>query len=254
MNITDIKLSFLIKYFLDLIPFLRITVQYTALAMAIGIVFGLLFAWAKLGNNRFLKGIADGYTAIMRAIPSVVLLFLVYYGLPKIFLSAFQMNLNRINKVYFVGITLGLFNIAIMSEIMKSAYLSVNRGQYEAAISNGFTAWQAIVRIVLPQAFRISIPNVDNTIITLLKEGTLGYTIGLIDCMGRANQQNALTYQNHILEIYIALAVLYWALTLLLDKGFKWIDGKMSYSSRRKIRKAFMSKEITTEITKEVTT
>ena len=248
MNITDVKLSYLIEYFLDFIPFLSVTLQYTLLAMAIGIVFGLLMAKGKLGKNRILKGFANGYTAVMRAIPSIVLLFLVYYGLPKIFMGAFAINLTRINKVYFGGSTLGLFNIAIMSEIMKSSYLSVDRGQYEAAVSNGLTSSQAIIRIVLPQAFRISIPNVGNAIITLLKEGTLGYTIGLIDSMGRANQQNALTFQNHILEIYISLAALYWILTILLDRGFKAADSKLSYSSRAKERQTVKAGEISKEV------
>ena len=233
MDITDVRISFVLQYLIDFIPFLRVTLQYVGISLGIGIVFGALLAWIKLGHNPVLKGIANGYTAVMRAIPSLVLLFLVYYGLPKLFLELFQINLSRINKVYFVGITLGLFNIAIMSEIMKSAYLSVNRGQYEAAISNGLSSRQAVTRIVIPQAFRISIPNVGNTIITLMKEGALGYTIGLVDCMGRANQQNTLTYQNHILDIYIALALLYWLLTLLLDKGFKLLDSKMNYTSGR---------------------
>lgn len=224
MNIKNFKIGVFLEYFFKLLPHLKETFIYLIGALLIGLVIGFFLTMAKLGKNRVLKGFAIGYTAVMRSLPSIVVLFLVYYGLPQLVQAIFSVNIARADKVIFVTITLALFSIATLSEIMKSAYLSVNHGQFEAAISNGLTEFQAFFRIILPQAFRFAIPNLGNSIVILLKEGSLGYTIGFLDVMGAANQFNTLTYQNHILEIYFALAAVYWVLSILIDYSFKLVE------------------------------
>ena len=219
-------------YMAKLLPYLRVTFAYLLIALAIGLIFGFLLAAAKLGKNRVLRGLAVGYTAIMRSLPSIVLLFLVYYGIPKLAQGLFGVKMNGTDKLVFVSITLGLLSIASLSEIMKSAYRAVDPGQREAATSNGLTESQAFFRIILPQAFRIAIPNLGNTVVVLLKEGSLGYTIGLMDVMGGANQLNALTYQNNILEIFFGLALIYWILSIIIDKLFQWWERAASTDAR----------------------
>lgn len=232
MNVQNFKFGMFVQYVWKLAPYLRVTFTYMLGALVIGMVFGFLFAVMKLGKSRILRAAAVGYTAVMRSLPSIVLLFLVYYGLPRLVREVSGVNIAGASKVYFVILTLGLFNIASMSELMKSAYSAVNRGQYEAAVSNGLNGRQAFFRIVLPQAFRFSIPNLGNTVVMLLKEGALGFTIGLVDVLGQARVINSNTYQNYLLEVYLAMAVVYWVVSILIDRFFKWLERRLAYGTQ----------------------
>jgi len=222
------SLELFFKYIIKIVPFLGVTMIYVLASLLIGIVFGFFFAAAKIGNNRFFKLFAYCYTAILRSIPSVVLIFLVYYGVPAIVKPILGVDISRANRLIFIIITLSLYSIAFISEIMRSSYHAIGRGQYEAAVSNGLSGFQAFYRIILPQAFVVAIPNLGNTIISLLKEGSLGFTIGLIDIMGRATLLNAATYSNHILEIYFGLAAIYWGTSALLERLFVYLENRFS--------------------------
>ena len=107
-----------------------------------------------------------------------------------------------------------------MSEVIRSAYESVDKGQFEAAVSVGLSPFQAYRRIVFPQAFVVAIPNFGNSLLELIKEGSLAYTIGLIDVMGKANLIIASNYNAHALEIYLALSIIYWIISIVIEQVF----------------------------------
>jgi amine acid ABC transporter, permease protein, 3-TM region, His/Glu/Gln/Arg/opine family len=228
----EFNLEKVVHYLIKIIPFVSVTIIYVLAALLIGIVFGFFFAAAKLGKNKVLKFLAYAYTAILRSIPSIVLIFLVYYGVPEIVKRISHTDISRANRLIFIVITLGLYSIASVSEIMRSSYQAINKGQYEAAISNGMSELQSFRRIVLPQAFLVAIPNLGNTIISLMKEGSLGFTIGLVDIMGRATLLNAETYSNNILEIYFSLAAIYWGMSVALERLFSYLEHRFSITYR----------------------
>ncbi|HWI50178.1 MAG TPA: amino acid ABC transporter permease [Rummeliibacillus sp.] len=207
----------------QLLPFLKVTFIVAGSSIIFGTLAGLLLAAMKLGNSRILKKIATGYTTIMRCTPSIVLLFLVYYGIPAI-AANFYINLHDIDTAIFVVITFTLQFAAIMSEVIRSAYEAIDRGQYEAAVSVGLTPFQAYRRIIFPQALVVALPNFGNGMITLLQEGSLAYTIGLIDVVGKANLLIAANLNAHALEIYIALAIIYWILSILIERVFNALE------------------------------
>lgn len=184
-----------------------------------GTIFGLLLAVAKIGGHKFLRRLANGYTTILRCTPSIVLLFLVYYGVPAIG-NNFGIDLNNIDKAIFVVVAFTLQFAAIMSEVIRSAYQSINKGQYEAGVSVGLSPFQTYRRIIFPQALVIALPNFGNGLIALLQEGALAYTIGLIDVVGKAELIIASNYNTHALEIFLALAVIYWILSILIEQFF----------------------------------
>ena len=211
--------SYIWTAFSQLMPFLKVTFAVSGLSILFGTLFGLLLAAAKLGKSTAARKLADAYTTIMRCTPSIVLLFLVYYGVP--FLAGqFGLNLHDVHTAVFVVITFTLQFAAIMSEVARSAILSVNRGQYEAAVSVGLSPLQAYRRIVFPQAVVVALPNFANGLIALLQEGALAYTIGLIDIVGKANLIVAANFNAHALEIFIALALIYWVLSILIEQFF----------------------------------
>src|SRR5699024_1569244 len=129
---------------------------------------------------------ANGYITMMRCTPSIVLLFLVYYGIPAFFEGIFSLDLQDVHTGIFVVITFSLQFAAMMAEVIRSAIEAVDPGQYEAGVSVGLTSAQTYRRIVFPQAFIVAIPNFGNGLISVLQEGALAYTIGFIDIVGKA--------------------------------------------------------------------
>ncbi|WP_016837283.1 amino acid ABC transporter permease [Ureibacillus thermosphaericus] len=218
--------------FPQLLPYLKITFAVAGLAVFFGTLLGLVLAFMKMGKSRVLQVIAHGYTTIMRCTPSIVLLFLVYYGVPFLADSLFNVNLQNIYKGVFVVITFSLQFAAMMSEVIRSAIQSIDKGQFEAAVSVGLTPWQAYRRIIFPQAFVVALPNFGNGLIAILQEGALAYTIGFIDIVGKANLIIASNFNSHALEIYIALAVIYWVISIVIEKIFELLEKTFSKGSR----------------------
>jgi L-cystine transport system permease protein len=202
-----------------LIPFLKVTFLVAGLSVLFGTLLGFVLAAAKIGKNKFAKKIANGYTTVLRCTPSIVLLFLVYYGIPALG-ENIGLNLNDVNTAVFVVITFTLQFAAAMSEVMRSAFASIDKGQFEAAVSVGLSHTQAYKRIVFPQAFVVALPNFGNSLLAVLQEGSLAYTIGLIDVVGKANLIIASNYNAHTLEIFIALAIIYWVLSIAIEQFF----------------------------------
>ncbi|WP_462410785.1 amino acid ABC transporter permease [Neobacillus sp. Marseille-QA0830] len=207
----------------QLIPFLKVTFMVALLSVLFGTVLGFILASMKLGPSKVAKKIANGYTTIIRCTPSIVLLFLVYYGLPAI-ASNFGTDMNTLPTGVFVVITFSLQFGALMSEVMRTAYEAIDKGQFEAAVSVGLSPAQAFRRIVLPQAFVVALPNFGNSFLELMKEGSLAYTIGLVDIMGKASLIVSNNYNSHSLEIYLGLSLIYWILSILIEQLFSVLE------------------------------
>jgi len=205
----------------QLLSFLHVTFMVAGLSVLFGTILGFILAVMKLGTSKASIKIANGYTTILRCTPSIVLLFLVYYGLPAI---ASGTDLNHLDTSIYVVITFSLQFGAIMSEVMRTAYEAIDRGQYEAAVSVGLSPAQAFRRIVLPQASVVALPNFGNSLLELMKEGSLAYTIGLVDIMGKASLIISNNYNSHSLEIYLALSLIYWVLSILIEQFFSKLE------------------------------
>lgn len=212
------EVSYIFRYWPDILPFLGVTFLTVTLSVVFGVALGFVLALGKLSRNKLANIMAAGYTTILRCTPSVVLLFVVYYGLPEMMLGIWGVDINDIQKGVFVIATFSLMFAATMCEVMRSAYESIDKGQYEAAVSIGLNSFQTFRRILLPQCFYVALPNFGNAVIALLKDGALGFTIGFIDIMGKTNLIVSMNYGAHSREIYLGLAFIYWGITILLEK------------------------------------
>ena len=206
--------------FLKIIPYAGVTFGVVLGTIILGTALAVLLFIQKKSKKRFVRTLADGYINIIRCTPSIVLLFIVYYGIPKIALGLFDVDLNFSSKIIYVIISLSLIYSATLSEIIRSAYLALGKAQYEAALSIGLSPLQAVWRIMIPQGLVIALPNLGNSLISLFKEGSLAFTIGLIDMMGAGNLIISRNYGAYSLETYLALAVIYWVLTLVIEQIF----------------------------------
>lgn len=210
--------SLIIEFIPTLVKYLGITLEILVASIILGTIIGIVAAIPKLFHIPILKQIVTLYISFIRGTPIIIQLFLVFYGLPAI-LSLINIDITRMDALFFVIITYSLSNGAIFAEIFRGAISAVEFGQTEAAYSIGMTPFQNFTRIIFPQAIRVAFPNIANTVIGSLKDTSLAFTIGVMDMMGRGETIIAATA--HPLEVYIALSVIYYMVVLILEKGFK---------------------------------
>ena len=117
------------QYMAEVFPYLSVTLGVTLSVIVFGSLLGGLIAWGKISGGRFARSLATAYTYVLRCTPSIVLLFLVFYGLPKFVLEVFDYDINDLSRAVFVIISFTLLYAASSSEVMRAAYLSVNHGQ-----------------------------------------------------------------------------------------------------------------------------
>jgi L-cystine transport system permease protein len=225
--------EFIVKVFPRLLASLPVTLFLMAGTVIAGSLLGFLLARARLGRGPLAGRIAAAYTMTMRCTPSIVLLFIVYYALPELVMGLFGIDINGMYRGVFVIITLSLLFAANMGELMRAAYLSVDRGQREAALSAGLSEVQAFFRITAPQAMTAALPNFCNALVALMKEGALAYTIGMVDMMGQGSLIISRNYGAYGLETYIALALIYWAVTIIIERSFQAMEKRLSRGRRR---------------------
>lgn len=223
--------AFVIQSIPKLLAWLPVTLLVLAATVVIGSVLGLALARAGHSRTPLLRNLAAAYVGVVRCTPPIIMLFIIYYGLPLLMNAAFGIDINSIHKALFVILSFSLLFSANMAEIMRSAYGAVDRGQTEAALSVGMSPVQAFVHIVLPQATVSALPNFTNSLINLMKDGSLAYTIGLLDMMGQGTLIISRNHGAYSLEIYTALALIYWLLTVLIEKLMNAWEARLSVGS-----------------------
>jgi cystine transport system permease protein len=178
---------------------LEFTIPLTLVSFALGLILALITALIRISNFKPLIALAKFYVWIIRGTPLLVQLFIIFYGLP-----AAGITLDPLVAAV-IGFTLsvGAYN----SEVIRAAILSIPKGQWEAAFSLGMTKSQALRRIILPQAERVSIPPLSNSFISLVKDTSLAATITVTEMFQVAQRITASTYEP--LWMYIEAAFIY---------------------------------------------
>lgn len=214
--------GYILNIIVKLLPYALVTLEVMLQAFILGIIFGGLLAWAKVGRNSLWRRAAYGYTTMIRCTPFIIMLFLVFYGSPYL-LTPLGVDVNVISKKVYTVIALTMYTSSNLSDNFRAAYLSVNKGQTEAALCVGMTEFQALRRIILPQMIFIALPMISNVVIAEIQDTALAFTIGLVDLMGQAKVIDALGYNTHTMQIYIAAALIFWALAIVCEKIIKFI-------------------------------
>ena len=185
---------------------LWVTIGVTAIALAVGFVLGIVMAILRVYGNRTLKTLAATYSVVVRAVPVVVIIFLLYFVIASIVdLSAFLAG----------SLALGFASGAYQSEIFRGAIQSVGSGQMTAARAIGMSRWKAVRYIILPQAIRLALPGWGNEATLVLKDSTLVFVVGVPEILRRAQYVSARTLEPF--TAFVAAALLYLALTMLTN-------------------------------------
>ena len=192
---------------------LWITVWVTIVALAVGLLFGVLMALLRVYGNRFLRQTATVYSVVVRAIPVVVIIFILF------FVIAEYINLSP----FLAGsLALGFASGAYQSEIFRGALQAVPSGQMTAARAIGMSRMQAIRSIVLPQALRLALPAWGNEATLVLKDSTLVFVVDVPEILRRTQQVSARTNEPFI--AFGAAMLLYLALTLITTQLLQWLE------------------------------
>ena len=203
----------------DLLRGVLVTIEITACALALGCVLGLLVGIGRLDpKRRWLYGACTAYVAVIRGTPLLVQLFILFFGLPHfgILLPAFLCGV----------LGLGVYSGAYVSEIVRGAIQSIDRGQTLAAQSLGMTPAVAMRQIVLPQAVVRMIPPLGNEFIALIKNSALVSLLTIHDVMHEGQKLISVSYRS--LEVYLAIALVYFVLTGTVTLVLRHWERKLS--------------------------
>jgi len=188
------------------------TIPLTIISFIIGLILAVLTALARISNIKFFQIVARVYVSAVRGTPLLVQLFIIFYGLPNIGITLDPF----ISAVIGFSLSVG----AYASEIIRAAILSIPKGQWEAGYSIGMTYTQALKRIILPQAAKVSIPSLSNTFISLVKDTSLASLVLVTEMFRRAQEIASTNYE--FLLVYSEAALLYWVICFFLSviQGF----------------------------------
>ena len=199
------------------------TVLFAAVSMVLGLILGFSVAVVRVTKVPVVSQIAAVYVSAFRGTPLLVQIFVLYYGLPSV-------------GIEFTPVTAGILALtlnvaAYLSESMRGAILGIDKGQWEAGLSVGLTWGQSLWNIITPQALRLAVPSLSNSLISLIKDTSLISVITVTELMLATKEVIAETFQP--LPLYLAAAGIYWLLSALFERVQKALENRLTAPLRR---------------------
>ncbi len=212
---------------------LTLSLALSSLGVALGL--GLVACFAKMSRARTLRWPAQWYTTVVRGIPDLVLVLLVFYG-GQVLVNDLALRLGHEDYIdvdpFVAGVlTIGFIFGAYLAEAFRGAYLAVPPGQREAALAYGMSPWQAAWRVQLPQMMRHALPGISNNWLVLIKSTAIVSVIGLDDLMKRGGDAAGATKEPFV--FFLAVALIYLLFTSISELFFAWAQKKLAIGVRQ---------------------
>lgn len=212
-----------------------LTIQVAFLSLALALFLGMVAAVAKLSRNRAARVIATVYTTVIRGIPDLVLMLLIFFGGQVLMNQLSDFIYDKYNVDFFVNVdpfiagvlTIGFIFGAYMAETFRGAFQAIEQGQIEAGKAYGMSAWQIFSRIMCPQMVRHAIPGIGNNWLVLLKTTALVSIIGLSDMVRIASDASKAVHEPF--KFFIPVAAIYLALTAVSEISLKLLEKRYSH-------------------------
>ena len=223
--------SFLAKTFLLLWSAVPTTLIITIVSLAVGSFFGFLIALSRVHKTKVLSQIGTVYVSFIRGTPVVLQILVVYSIVPSLLNAAFKnagssINIFEMNPIVYAFIVFSLNMAGTLSEVFRSALLTINKGQLEAGYTSGLTNAQVYRRIIIPQALVAAVPNLCNATVGLIKNTSLAFMMTVKDVTAVAKIQASYGYT--YLEAYLDILVIYVIICSLVQYIFKKWEKKIS--------------------------
>ncbi|MCZ4065759.1 amino acid ABC transporter permease [Oxalobacter aliiformigenes] len=232
----DFDFNFMGEALISILPAVPMTILITGTTIVISLFFAVLLIYIRYYQIPLLRQLTAFYVSFFRGTPVMMHLLLVFYGLPYMidylaqsFGLSFQAS--SIPLCVLAIIAFSFSSTATFSEILRAGILAISRGEIEAAYSIGMTHWQTMWRIILPQAFVLSIPSLGSFCITIMQRSSLAFWIAVIEITGKANLIAADSYQ--FMEAFIAAGFIYWTMTFVIEQIVRFIEKKHLSTLRR---------------------
>jgi general L-amino acid transport system permease protein len=208
---------------------LPLTMILAFVAIAVAFPLGVLLALGRRSNLPAIRAICTIYIELVRGVPAVSLLFMASVMLPLLLPEGMS-----IDKLLRAQIALIVYASAYLAEVVRGGLQSLSKGQYEAADALGLTYWQKQRLIILPQALRITIPPLVNTLITVFKDTSLVVIIGLYDLMNAAKASFVdPAWRGSSIEAYVFVSLIYFAFCYFMSKYSQSIEKRLAQSQNR---------------------
>lgn len=212
-----------------------VTLGVALASLALAMVLGLAGAMAKLSRWRWARGLAYLYTTLIRGVPDLVLMLLIFFG-GQVAVNNLALALGHEDYIdidpYLAGVlTIGFIFGAYLTEAFRGAFLAVPPGQREAGLAYGMSGWQVFARISFPQMFRHALPGLSNNWLVLIKSTAIVSVIGLHDLMTRGQQAAGSTKEPFV--FYTAVALIYLGFTTVSELVFDRLQRRLSVGQRQ---------------------
>lgn len=209
------SLDFAIKQFPEVLKAVPMTLLIAVVSMVLGFVLGLMIALCRIYKVPVLSKLAVLYVSFIRGTPMLVQLYVLYYGI----------NSDTISPLAYALIAYTINTAAFQSEIIRSALNATDSGQMEAAYSIGMTTTQGLIRIIIPQALVVALPNFGNTFIGLIKLTSFAFAVKVIEIMAVAKMISGDGYR--FLEMYLDASIIYWVICFAFEKLFGVLEKRL---------------------------
>ena len=226
-------ISFLFKTFFLIWKAVPTTLLITVVSLAIGGIIGFFIALARVNKVKVLSQIGRAYVSIIRGTPVVLQILVIYSVVPSLLnvilkASGSSVNIFDLNPIIYAFIVFSLNMAGTLSEVFRSALLTVNKGQLEAGLTTGLTLSQTYKRIIIPQALTAAIPNLCNATVGLIKNTSLAFMMTVRDITAVAKIEASYGY-NYV-EAYLDILVIYVIICSLVQFLFKkWEHRSSTY-------------------------
>jgi len=212
-----------------------LTLQISFCGYLIGLAFGLLGAWGKLSGNKTTFWIAESYTTLIRAVPELLLILLLYYVgtdlIHRLFMVIGMGEEVQVNGFAAAVAVLGFVQGAYSTEVLRGAILSVPKGQLEAAKAYGMPPVLRFRRILFPLMIRYALPGLNNLWVNILKDSSLISVVGLSELVFQS--KTAASSTKHYFFFYSAAGVIFLVLTNLSNTGIGFLERRVNRGVRR---------------------
>lgn len=219
-------MKFNLAFSLNLIPimlkYLPVTIGLAFLSVCMGLIISFFIAIIIDAKVPVLNQFFKSYIAFFRGTPLIAQLFCVYFGILPLLPSVMM----KVSSYGAALIVLSFNSAAYMAESLRGAISSIDRGQKEAAFSIGMSSWQAMKRIILPQAYRVALPTLTSSFINVFKDTALAFSIGVKEMMATAQLEAASSYR--YLEAFVDVLLIYWLMTYLLTLLLKVVEKRFN--------------------------
>jgi polar amino acid transport system permease protein len=221
------------EWYPELLDGLLRTLEYTVLGFLAAALLGLGLALMRMSKVRLIRSPAAMYTELFKNIPLLVIVFVLYFGLPEtqgvlgdwVVMGAFKAGV----------LGLAIFYAAYLSEVFRAALAGVHDGQREAAQALGLGRWHLFSRVVFPQALRLALPGTNTMLVDMLKSTSLLITITAGELMSVGQSISSQTFE--VMEVYLVLAAIYFAMCYPLSQALLWLERRVRAGAPLSVRR-----------------